>query len=77
MPTPAISTRAITVIVIVDDRFDPPRTRILRAVSSGPRAFVDRRRVLKMSKLLKQYGHAEFTTDAGAYRPTLRKPAAA
>jgi hypothetical protein len=43
----------------------------------GLRTLIERRLVSKMAKLLKQYGHAEFATDAGAYRPALPKLAAA
>lgn len=35
----------------------------------GVREVADRRLVRKIQSLLKDYGHAEFTTDAAAYRP--------
>ena len=41
----------------------------------GLRELADRRLVAKIHRLLKRYGHAEFTTNAEAYRPAL--PAAA
>jgi hypothetical protein len=43
----------------------------------GLRKLVERRIVSKMGKLLRRYGHAEFATDADAYRPALPKHAAA
>ncbi|MBY9066609.1 DUF2236 domain-containing protein [Hyphomonas sp. WL0036] len=41
----------------------------------GLREMADRRLVAKIHRLLKRYGHAEFTTDAEQYRPAV--PAAA
>lgn len=41
----------------------------------GPlRALAERRLVRKVEALLRRYGHAEFTTDATAYRPTVKAP---
>jgi ER-bound oxygenase mpaB/B'/Rubber oxygenase, catalytic domain len=41
----------------------------------GIRKFVERHLVTKLAKLLNRYGHAEFATDADAYRPAVVKPA--
>ena len=41
----------------------------------GLRGAVDRHLVAKLRRLLKRYGHAEFTTDAEAYRPAKPVPA--
>lgn len=41
----------------------------------GLRGAVDRRLVAKLRRLLERYGHAEFTTDADAYRPARPVPA--
>ncbi|HPF23111.1 MAG: oxygenase MpaB family protein [Hyphomonas sp.] len=41
----------------------------------GLRGLVDRHLVAKIRRLLKRYGHAEFTTDAEAYRPAKAVPA--
>jgi hypothetical protein len=47
------------------------KTALYRAAMSAPglRDIADRRLVSKIRGLLKRYGHAEFTTDAEAYRP--------
>jgi hypothetical protein len=42
----------------------------------GLAAIADRRLVAKIARLLESYGHAEFTTDAAAYRPAVPQPAA-
>ena len=41
----------------------------------GLRGAVDRHLVAKLRRLLKRYGHAEFTTNADAYRPAAPVPA--
>ena len=41
----------------------------------GLRGLVDRHLVAKLRRLLVRYGHAEFTTDASAYRPAKPVPA--
>lgn len=43
----------------------------------GLRGAADAALVRKIRALLQRYGHAEFTTDAGAYRPTQGVRAAA
>jgi hypothetical protein len=40
----------------------------------GIRKLAERRLVTKLAKLLNRYGHAEFATDADAYRPAVAKP---
>lgn len=37
----------------------------------GLRGFADRRLTARIRRLLKRYGHAEFTTDSEAYRPAV------
>ncbi|HCJ18432.1 MAG TPA: DUF2236 domain-containing protein, partial [Hyphomonas sp.] len=37
----------------------------------GLRGIADRRLTARIRKLLKRYGHAEFTSDAEAYRPAV------
>ena len=41
----------------------------LALATPGLKGLADRRLTGKIRKLLARYGHAEFTTDAGAYRP--------
>lgn len=60
--------RALTALV---GAFLFSRVALYRLASRIPglRGIADRRLVRRIQNLLKDYGHAEFTTDASAYRP--------
>jgi hypothetical protein len=47
------------------------------ARTPGLREATDRMLVRKLNQMLKDYGHAEFTSDAATYRPAVRQPQAA
>lgn len=64
--------RAIVVALLVNLRM---KSHALAQKLPGLAGMSDRRLVAKIARLLESYGHAEFTTDAAAYRPAVPQPA--
>jgi hypothetical protein len=64
--------RAIVIALLVNLRM---KSHALAQKLPGLAGMSDRRLVAKIARLLESYGHAEFTTDAAAYRPAVPQPA--